>query len=75
MKTLELNKMGLAPMEQSEMLNIEGGGIKEWCWNVLKTWGAEKVLDSTYEFLKKNCASNPYSGVPDCAKGFIPVRM
>jgi hypothetical protein len=77
MQTLDLNKMGLAPMEQNELLNIEGGGVAKWCWEVLKTWGAEKVLDATYEYLKKNAPANPYSGVPNSVKGCLPagVRM
>lgn len=77
MQTLELNKMGLSPISENEMIIIEGGGIAKWVWEVVKTWGAEKLLDATYEYLKKNAPSNPYSGVPNSVRGCLPsgVRM
>jgi hypothetical protein len=31
MQTLELNQMGLAPMTEFEMQEIEGGGFWKWC--------------------------------------------
>lgn len=78
MQTFDLNKMGLAPMEQNELLNIEGGrGVAKWFWGVLRDWGVEKALDATYEYFKKNAHANPYSGVPNSAKVYLPagVRM
>lgn len=31
MQTFELNQMGLAPMTEVEMQDIEGGGFWKWC--------------------------------------------
>ncbi len=40
-QTMDLNKMGLAPMKEMEMREIEGGGF----WESILTWGVEQAVD------------------------------
>jgi hypothetical protein len=45
MQTLELNKMGLAPMEEVEMQEIEGGiGFWKWCCIIAIATGGGALL-------------------------------
>lgn len=61
MQTLELNKMGLAPMEEVEMQEIEGGGIKDGLIGVLIDRACDIVFSKSNWEKLGNCLAK---GIP-----------
>ncbi len=58
-QTLDLSKMGLMPMNEFEMMKMEGGS--PWWWDAAKAWGAEKIFDASLAFVigaAKNATHN-----------------
>jgi hypothetical protein len=52
MKLMELNKMGLSPVTDFEMREINGGGIMKWLRRITVLGVAKEIIDH-WEEVKK----------------------
>lgn len=57
-QTMDLNKMGLAPLTEFEMQEVEGGGF----WENLALWAVEQAIDH-WDDLKKGFSAGYHAQI------------